>query len=71
MDHHSKGCNQIKKNYSKEDAIGYIRLLKHSKRIFDTAYLKLADYPFENIQSMFPYVPELMRLSFTNQYIVL
>ena len=44
--------NQIKKNYSKEDAIGYIRLLKHSKRIFDTAYLKLADYPFENIQSI-------------------
>ena len=56
--------NQIKKNYSKEDAIGYIRLLKHSKRIFDTAYLKLADYPFENIQSMFPYVPELMRIKF-------
>ena len=56
--------NQIKKNYSKDDAIGYLRLLKHSKRIFDTAYLKLADYPFENIQSMFPYVPELMRIKF-------
>ncbi len=49
--------NQIKKNYSKEDAIGYIRLLKHSKRIFDTAYLKLADYPFENIKACFLMYP--------------
>ena len=55
---------QIEKNYSKDDSKGYLRLLKHSKRIFNTAYLKLADYPFENIQSMFPYIPELMRIKF-------
>tara|TARA_B100000035_G_scaffold301100_1_gene297352 strand:- start:4567 stop:6036 length:1470 start_codon:yes stop_codon:yes gene_type:complete len=55
---------QIKSNYSYDDAMGYIKLLKHSKRIFNTAYLKLADYPFENIQSMLPYVPELMRIKF-------
>ena len=56
--------HQIKSNYSHEDAHGYIKLLKHSKRIFDTAYLKLSDYPFESLQSMLPHVPELMRIKF-------
>jgi len=55
---------QIETNYSKEDSLGYLSLLRHSKRIFNTAYLQLADYPFENIQSMFPYIPELMRIKF-------
>ena len=39
--------DQIKSKYSTKDAHGYIKLLKHSKRIFNTAYLKLSDYPFD------------------------
>ena len=39
----------IKKQYSYEDAQGYIALLKHSKRIFKTAFTKLSDKPFESL----------------------
>jgi len=49
---------EMKAKYSKEDATGYLKLLKHSKRIFNTAYLKLSDYPFETLNSMLPYIPE-------------
>lgn len=56
--------NEISRKYSKEDSYGYIKLLKHSKRIFNTAYLKLSDYPFESIFSMTPYIPELLRIQF-------
>ena len=55
---------QIKSNYSEKDARGYIKLLKLSKRIFKTAYTELSDKPFESIQSMIPYLPELMRIKF-------
>jgi phytoene desaturase len=58
--------NEIKAKYSKSDAQGYVSLLKHSKRIFKTAYLKLSDYPFETLSSMFPYIPELMKIKFYN-----
>ena len=54
----------IGNQYSKKDAYGYINLLKHSKRIFQTAYLELADMPFESIGSMLPYVPELLNIKF-------
>ncbi len=56
--------DQIKSKYSTKDAHGYIKLLKHSKRIFNTAYLKLSDYPFETLSSMTPYIPELMKIKF-------
>ena len=55
---------EMKAKYSKEDATGYLKLLKHSKRIFNTAYLKLSDYPFETLNSMLPYIPELMKIKF-------
>jgi len=55
---------EMKTKYSKEDATGYLKLLKHSKRIFNTAYLKLSDYPFETLNSMLPYIPELMKIKF-------
>ena len=54
----------IKKQYSYEDAQGYIALLKHSKRIFETAFTKLSDKPFESLGSMMPYLPELLRIKF-------
>ena len=54
----------IAKQYSKDDAKGYIKLLKHSKRIFNTAYLELSDKPFENFGSMLPYMRELMNIKF-------
>ena len=54
----------IKKQYSYEDALGYIALLKHSKRIFKTAFTKLSDKPFESLGSMMPYLPELLRIKF-------
>ena len=56
--------NQITHQYSRDDARGYIKLLKHSKRIFSTAYLKLSDFPFESLNSMMPYIPELLRIKF-------
>ena len=54
----------IKKKYSYDDAKGYISLLKHSKRIFKTAFTELSDKPFESLGSMIPYLPELMRIKF-------
>ena len=56
--------SEIGTKYSRKDAHGYIKLLKHSKRIFNTAYLKLSDYPFESINSMTPYIPELIKIQF-------
>ena len=56
--------DQIKRNYSKHDASGYVHLLKHSKRIFQTAYLELSDHPFETLNSMTPYIPELLNIKF-------
>ena len=54
----------IKQKYSYQDAKGYISLLKHSKRIFKTAYLELSDKPFESLASMIPYLPELLKIKF-------
>ncbi len=54
----------IKKEYSYEEALGYIALLKHSKRIFKTAFTELSDKPFESLGSMFPHLPELVRIKF-------
>ena len=56
--------DQIKKNYSKEDSSGYVNLLRHSKRIFKTAYLELSDHPFETLNSMTPYISELLKIKF-------
>ena len=56
--------SEISTKYTREDAHGYIKLLKHSKRIFNTAYLKLSDYPFESLNSMTPYIPELLKIQF-------
>ncbi len=55
---------QIEEKYSRADAIGYIKLLKLSKRIFKTAYEELSDKPFKTLQSMIPYLPELLRIKF-------
>ena len=55
---------EIKRKYSYEDALGYISLLKHSKRIFKTAFTELSDKPFESLGSMMPYLPELLRIKF-------
>ena len=59
-----KMLKQIKLKYGKEDTKGYIKLLKHSKRIFQTAYMELSDKPFESLSSMLPYLPELLKIKF-------
>ena len=42
----------------------YIKLLKHSKRIFNKAFIELSDEPFESLGSMVKHLPELIRIRF-------
>tara|TARA_B110000858_G_scaffold158815_1_gene182126 strand:+ start:274 stop:1800 length:1527 start_codon:yes stop_codon:yes gene_type:complete len=48
--------------FSKEDAIGYRKLLKHSERIFNIGFLKLSDKPFSSFWEMVKQVPSLLKL---------
>lgn len=60
----STTVREIKSKYSYEDARSYIKLLKHSKRIFNKAFLELSDEPFESLGSMVKHLPELIRIRF-------
>ena len=55
---------EIKSKYGYQNAVSYIKLLKHSKRIFNKAYTELSDQPFETIGSMLKHLPELIRIRF-------
>lgn len=44
------------------DADGYLRMLEHSRRIFDVGFTELGDKPFPTIWSMLKVAPDLMRL---------
>ena len=47
---------------SAADRDGYLRLLEHSKRIFDVGFTQLSDKPFDRFLSMVRVVPSLIRL---------
>jgi phytoene desaturase len=44
------------------DGDGYLRLLDHSKALFDAGFTKLADQPFHNPLTMAGQIPRLIRL---------
>jgi phytoene desaturase len=44
------------------DADGYLRLLAHTKKIFDVGFTQLGDKPFDTMWSMVRCAPALMRL---------
>ena len=44
------------------DCDGYLRLLEHTKRIFDVGFTQLGDQPFDTIWSMVKVAPELVTL---------
>ncbi len=47
---------------SPEDQAGYLRLLAHSKRLFDIGFTQLSDRPFNRLSTMLRAVPSLIRL---------
>jgi phytoene desaturase len=44
------------------DEAGYMRLLEHSKKLFDVGFTELADAPFHNPMTMVRQIPSLIRL---------
>lgn len=47
---------------SATDRAGYLRLLEHSKRIFDVGFTRLSDHPFDRFRTMLRVIPSLIRL---------
>ncbi len=47
---------------SPEDRDGYVRLLAHSKRIFDVGFTRLSEKPFDRLRTMLRVIPSLIRL---------
>jgi phytoene desaturase len=45
-----------------DDRDGYLRLLEHSKRIFDIGFTRLSGQPFDTLRMMLRVVPSLIRL---------
>ena len=45
-----------------DDREGYLRLLAHSKRIFDIGFTRLSDKPFDRLRTMLRVIPSLVRL---------
>jgi phytoene desaturase len=50
------------KRIEPSDCLGYIQLLKHSKRIFDLAFTKLATQSFDKVFDMVKQIPRLLGL---------
>ncbi len=44
------------------DVDGYLRLLEHTKKIFDVGFTQLGDVPFQTLASMLKCAPQLMKL---------
>ena len=44
------------------DAAGYLGLLEHSRKLFDSAFTGLADKPFDSLLAMLAHTPSLARL---------
>ncbi len=53
---------QIKK-FNPDDVDGYLQFVAQSKKIFDKAFLELADVPFSHFTDMLKVAPDLVRLS--------
>jgi len=47
---------------SADDREGYLRLLEHSKRIFDIGFTRLSAQPFDRFKTMLRMIPSLIRL---------
>ena len=47
---------------SADDREGYLRLLEHSKRIFDIGFTRLSAQPFDRLRTMLRMIPSLIRL---------
>ena len=47
---------------SPEDRGGYLRLLEHSRRIFEIGFTRLSDKPFDRLRTMLRVIPSLVRL---------
>ncbi len=45
-----------------DDADGYLRLVEHSRALYDTAFTDLADQPFDSATTMLRQAPHLVRL---------
>jgi phytoene desaturase len=50
------------KRVSPGDEAGYLRLLEHTKKIFDVGFTQLGDVPFQTLASMLKCAPQLIRL---------
>ena len=53
--------NQIR-NFSKEDVVGYEKLVNFTKKIFDKGFSELADVPFDKPLVMLQQLPALLKL---------
>ena len=49
-------------NDSADDRAGYLRLLEHSRRIFEIGFTQLSDKPFDRLRTMLRVIPSLIRL---------
>ncbi len=54
--------NEEIRRFSPDDVLGYSRLLRASKDIFEIGFEKLSDKPFTNFSSMMAQLPNLFRL---------
>ncbi|MDX2288120.1 MAG: phytoene desaturase family protein [Hyphomicrobiaceae bacterium] len=50
------------RRFEPDDADGYLRLLEHSKKLFQAGFTELADQPFHNLETMLAQVPRLASL---------
>jgi phytoene desaturase len=50
------------KRVSPGDEDGYLRLLEHTKKIFDVGFTQLGDAPFQTLASMLKCAPQLIKL---------
>ncbi len=50
------------KTLSPQDVDGYRKLAKHTEKIFDIGYTKLADQPFDTVASMLRVIPDMVKL---------
>jgi phytoene desaturase len=48
--------------FSPGDVDGYMKLVEHSRRIFEIGYEQLADVPFNTLSDMMRVVPQMMKL---------
>ncbi len=48
--------------FSAEDAVGYGKMLEHSRRLYDEGFTRLGAQPFHKLRTMFKCLPALLRL---------